>query len=92
MVSFVDATKVRHKRDPGRCFLRAGFHYARCAMCDGQGLEFGERCPDCGGDGRARTKEERLLVLERSLVLPNVALPPAAMPLGAQRGLDLGAA
>jgi hypothetical protein len=25
MVTFVDATKVRHKRDPGRCFLRAGF-------------------------------------------------------------------
>jgi len=25
MVTFVDAGKVRHKRDPGRCFLRAGF-------------------------------------------------------------------
>ena len=25
MVTFVDETKVRHKRDPGRCFLRAGF-------------------------------------------------------------------
>ncbi len=25
MVSFVDAAKVRHKRDPGRCFVRAGF-------------------------------------------------------------------
>ncbi len=25
MVSFVDASKVRHKRDPGRCYLRAGF-------------------------------------------------------------------
>jgi hypothetical protein len=25
MVTFVDAAKVRHKRDPGRCFLRAGF-------------------------------------------------------------------
>lgn len=25
MVTFVDASKVRHKRDPGRCFLRAGF-------------------------------------------------------------------
>jgi len=28
MVTFVDATKVRHKRDPGRCYLRAGFHRA----------------------------------------------------------------
>lgn len=25
MVTFVDASKVRRKRDPGRCFVRAGF-------------------------------------------------------------------
>jgi hypothetical protein len=25
MITFVDATKVRRKRDPGRCYLRAGF-------------------------------------------------------------------
>jgi hypothetical protein len=25
MITFVDAEKVRHKRDPGRCFLKAGF-------------------------------------------------------------------
>lgn len=25
LVSFVDATKVARKRDPGRCFIRAGF-------------------------------------------------------------------
>lgn len=25
MVSFVDPRKVRHKRDPGRCYARAGF-------------------------------------------------------------------
>lgn len=25
MVTFVNRDKVRHKRDPGRCFLRAGF-------------------------------------------------------------------
>lgn len=28
MVTFVDRTKTRAKRDPGRCFLRAGFRYA----------------------------------------------------------------
>jgi hypothetical protein len=28
IVTFVDAGKVRHKRDPGRCYLRAGFHHA----------------------------------------------------------------
>lgn len=26
LYTFVDAVKVRHKRDPGRCFLRAGFN------------------------------------------------------------------
>lgn len=25
MVTFVDAAQVRHKRDPGRCYVRAGF-------------------------------------------------------------------
>jgi len=27
MVTFVDPTKIRRKRDPGRCYLRAGFRY-----------------------------------------------------------------
>lgn len=25
MITFVDAGKVKHKRDPGRCYLKAGF-------------------------------------------------------------------
>jgi len=25
MITFVNAEKVTHKRDPGRCYLRAGF-------------------------------------------------------------------
>lgn len=29
MVTFVDAAKVRHKRDPGRCYVRAGFERVR---------------------------------------------------------------
>ncbi len=27
LVTFVNAEKVRHKRDPGRCFVKAGFHH-----------------------------------------------------------------
>jgi len=27
LVTFVDAGKVRHKRDPGRCYKKAGFHH-----------------------------------------------------------------
>jgi hypothetical protein len=28
-VTFVDTDQTRKKRDPGRCYLRAGWHYAR---------------------------------------------------------------
>ncbi len=28
IISFVDASKISHKRDPGRCYLRAGFRLA----------------------------------------------------------------
>lgn len=31
--TYVDPRKVRRKRDPGRCFLRAGWHY--CGMTKG---------------------------------------------------------
>lgn len=27
MITFVDADKVKHKRDPGRCYLKAGFKH-----------------------------------------------------------------
>ena len=33
MVTFVDASKIKTKRDPGRCYLRAGFH--RCGETAG---------------------------------------------------------
>lgn len=33
MVTFVDADKTRRKRDPGRCYLRAGWE--RCGMTQG---------------------------------------------------------
>lgn len=33
MVTFVDADKTRRKRDPGRCFIKAGFE--RCGMTKG---------------------------------------------------------
>lgn len=33
MVTFINSAKVRHKRDPGRCYLKAGFE--RCGMTKG---------------------------------------------------------
>lgn len=38
LVTFVDPAQVRHKRDPGRCFLRAGFE--PCGMTKGGLLAF----------------------------------------------------
>jgi hypothetical protein len=38
MVTFVDPTKVRRKRDPGRCYIKAGFH--RCGTTKGGLLAF----------------------------------------------------
>lgn len=40
MITFVDDGAVRHKRDPGRCFLRAGFRYV---LDDGGGRVRTER-------------------------------------------------
>ena len=39
LITFVNAAKVRHKRDPGRCFLKAGF--VRIGMTAGGLLAFG---------------------------------------------------
>lgn len=38
MYTYVDASRVRHKRDPGRCFIRAG--YNRCGVTKGGKLIF----------------------------------------------------
>ncbi len=35
MVTFVDASKVRHKRDPGRCYVKAGFTRLRATTQGG---------------------------------------------------------
>lgn len=43
MVTFVNKDKVRHKRDPGRCFIKAGF--SRCGMTKG-GLVALQLLPD----------------------------------------------
>lgn len=39
LITFVNAAKVRHKRDPGRCFLKAGFQ--RIGTTQGGLLAFG---------------------------------------------------
>lgn len=85
-VTFVDPTKTRRKRDPGRCYLRAGWHYVPCRACavvarlmariDPRCAFPVGRCRECGGDGRARTKAG-LIVLQ---LLP-AEFPVPAAPL-----------
>jgi hypothetical protein len=33
LYTYIDSKKIRHKRDPGRCFLKAGWHY--CGVSKG---------------------------------------------------------
>jgi hypothetical protein len=68
MITFVDESKVLHKRDPGRCFRKAGFHISgELSGCSCAGK------PD-------RTAEDGLLAFH----LAPDAMPSRRMPLGAQ--------
>jgi hypothetical protein len=68
MITFVDASKVGHKRDPGRCFRKAGFHAAGTV-------------PGCACEGTPQlTKEEEHLAFH----LAASAMPPPQQPIGAQ--------
>lgn len=62
MVTFIDAGKVRHKRNPGRCYTSAGFHRPLCTACKGECRKHGKTlkerakfCPTCRGTGKAFT-------------------------------------
>lgn len=59
MITFVNAAKVRHKRDPGRCYLRAGF--ARVGTTKG-GLIALQMLPDAMPDPIAAGYPEPLFV------------------------------
>lgn len=87
MVTFVDAGKVRRKRDPGRCYLRAGFVRAdRCGACHEDTFAAEGLCPWCGADAIGRTKDGLLAFQMR----PNDMPPPHAGARGA--GHAVGAA
>lgn len=48
LITFVDTKKTRAKRDPGRCYLKAGFHQAACYTHEPLGLIL-ESCAACQG-------------------------------------------
>ncbi len=83
MVTFVDAGKVRAKRDPGRCFKKAGFRRPFCSDCAGKSTRERRRCTACAGSGYARTKAG-LIVWQ---MVPE-DMPPASPPMPAQPALE----
>lgn len=74
IITMVDPTQVRHKRDPGRCYLKAGFKYLSCAVCDGSQSLAGFRCHRCT-DGRAVTKGGKLVLGMSPEDMPSPAAP-----------------
>lgn len=80
MVTFVDASKVKRKRDPGRCFIRAGFLPAN--ECDEHALD--PAAPSCA---KCRGETEGGLLAFR---LHPEAMPAAEAPLDAQGDLFKG--
>lgn len=79
MIAFVDPTKTKHKRDPGRCFRRAGFHVSgKAPSCDSYR-------PVCNCDGKPSQTQGGLVALH----LSTSHFPAARAPLGAQPGLGL---
>lgn len=74
LITFVDASKVRHKRDPGRCYLRAGFTPAVCPRHGGSD----PACMAC----QSRT-QKGLLAFQ---LLP-AQMPDPEQPLGVMRPL-----
>ena len=71
MVTFVDERKVRRKRDPGRCFTKAGFEMLR------------ELDIEAGCFVPIRTVTEKLLVFAMDVG----EMPEAEEPLGANLSL-----
>ena len=80
IITFVDPDKVKHKRDPGRCYRKAGFHVAGKAPANGTYR------PVCICDGKPPTTEGGLVALHMA---PS-QFPPAHPPIGAQVSLGLG--
>jgi hypothetical protein len=79
IITFIDPKKTKHKRDPGRCFLKAGFHVSGKAPANGT------HRPVCICDGMPAQTEGGLVALH----MARWQIPPARQPLGAQSGLGI---
>jgi hypothetical protein len=77
IITFIDPAKT--KRDPGRCFLKAGFHVS------GKAPAKGAMRPVCICDGKPPRTEGGLVALH----MASSSFPAACSPLGAQASLGL---
>jgi len=80
IITFIDPSKTKHKRDPGRCFLKAGFHVS------GKAPAGGTMRPVCICDGKPPRTAGGLVALH----MATSRLPAECSPLGAQASLGLG--
>jgi hypothetical protein len=87
LVTFVDPEKTRRKRDPGRCYRRAGFEVARCPIHYGPGGD--ETCMACKGMTEAGLVALQLLpdaMPEPSNLGSPLLFAPARSPSPSPRG------
>lgn len=75
MITFVDPAKTRRKRDPGRCFRKAGFHVS--------GKAPGLYRPVCICDGKPAETAGGLVALHMGAA----QMPVPQQPLGAQSSM-----
>lgn len=80
IITFIDPDEVLHKRDPGRCYRKAGFHVS------GRAPAKDTLRPVCICDGKPPTTAGGLVALH----LSPWQFPAACPPLGAQASLGLG--
>lgn len=77
LITFVDRDQTRRKRDPGRCFRKAGFHVA--------GKAPGAYRPVCICDGTEPETKGGLVALH----LASSSMPSTIQPYGGQASLML---
>jgi len=94
MITFVDPKKTRHKRDPGRCFRKAGFHvsgkHLYCRGCIGTPSETvgGLVALHLSTDWKIQDRWVSPLEVGETAPVPILrGMPEPQQPLGAQSSL-----
>lgn len=87
IISFVDAAKTRRKRDPGRCYLRAGWEPAVCVDHRQCVIRLPGRRPFRTGHGDCAACRSMTKGGLHAFQLQPSRMPPPAAPIGYQHNL-----